>query len=205
MNKTHFSVIALALSFLLIPFCLLAQEVEENAWPQEIQAKDYLVVIYQPQPERLDGDRLYGRAAVAVEAADKSEPVFGAIWFDARLVTDLDERTAVFADIKITRVRFPNEDKGKGEKLAALLETELTGNRLPINLDNLAATLETIEQREQAAENLNVTPPQILFVTEPAVLISIDGEPQIRDEEGISRVINTPLLLFRTRIPGFGI
>ena len=116
-NKTHFSAFALALSFLLIPFCLLAQEVEENAWPQEIQAKDYLVVIYQPQPERLDGDRLYGRAAVAVEATGKSEPIFGAIWFDARLVTDLDERTAVFADIKIPGYVFPMKTRGKGRSL----------------------------------------------------------------------------------------
>jgi hypothetical protein len=197
MIKTPIPVIALTLSLLLMPFSLLAQETGENLWPQEIEAEGYLVVIYQPQPERLDGDRLYGRAAVALETAGKAEPIFGAIWFDARLVTDHDERTAVFEDIKITRVRFPNEDKEKGQKLAALLETELPGNRLPINLDNLAATLEIIEQREQTAENLNVAPPEILFVTEPAVLVSIDGEPQIREEDGIQRVINTPFTIIQ--------
>ena len=197
MNKTHIPAIALTLSLLLMPLSLIAQEVEENTWPQEIEAEGHLVIIYQPQPERLDGDRLYGRAAVAVETVGKSAPVFGAIWFDARLVTDHDERIAVFQDIKITRVRFPNEDKKKGQKLAALLEAKLPGNRFPINLDNLAATLEIIEQRDKTAENLNITPPEILFVTEPAVLISIDGEPQIRDEDGIQRIINTPFTVIQ--------
>jgi hypothetical protein len=117
MIKTPIPVIALTLSLLLMPFSLLAQETEENLWPQEIEAEGYLVVIYQPQPERLDGDRIYGRAAVALETAGKSEPIFGAIWFDARLVTDHDERTAVFEDIKIMRVRFPNEDKEKDRSL----------------------------------------------------------------------------------------
>ena len=115
MKQTHTLFNTLIYSLLLMASSALAQEADENAWPREIQAQGHLVIIYQPQPERLEGDRLYGRAAVAVETAGEAEPVFGAIWFDARLVTDHAERTATFDDIKITRVRFPNENDASGQ------------------------------------------------------------------------------------------
>jgi len=197
MNKIFTLFTTLILSLLLVPSTLLAEEVRENAWPREIQTQGHLVVIYQPQPERLEGDRLYGRAAVAVETEGEVEPVFGAIWFDARLITDHAERTATFADIKITRVRFPGENTEKGHKLAALLETELPKRQLPIDLDNLLATLEINEERSENAENLNIDPPVVLFVDEVAVLISIDGEPQVREQDGIQRVINTPFTIIQ--------
>jgi len=60
----------------------------DSNWPREIQAQEGLIVIYQPQPEKLEGDRLYGRAAVALETDGNAGPVFGAIWLDVRLITD---------------------------------------------------------------------------------------------------------------------
>jgi hypothetical protein len=77
----------------------------------------------------------------------------------------------------------------KAQKLTAMLEAELPKRQLLIDLDNLIATLETVEARGEIAKNLSNEPPRILFVNDPAILISIDGEPQIREEEGIERVI----------------
>jgi hypothetical protein len=190
--------LCLLLTSLLIASALQAQDENSTAWPREIEVPQGLIVLYQPQPERLDGDRLYGRAAVGLETGSGGELVFGAIWFDARLVTDRDERSAIFDDIKITRVRFPNQDETKAQKLTAMLEAELPKRQLPIDLDNLIATLETVEARGEIAKNLSNEPPRILFVNEPAILISIDGEPQFREEEGIERVINTPFTIIRS-------
>ncbi|MFC1515184.1 carbohydrate-binding family V/XII [Thermodesulfobacteriota bacterium] len=169
----------------------------ESPWPREINTAKGAVIIYQPQPEKLDGNQLKGRAAVSVEFKESTEPVFGAVWFEARLDTDRAERTAVIEDISITQIRFPNEDEQKSKQLKALLEKEIPKWQLPISLDRLMTTLGLAEKRSEAAQRINIVPPRILFVPEPAVLISIDGEPKLQKEEGseISRVINTPFTI----------
>ena len=174
-----------------------ASESDDNTWPREIKIDQGVVVIYQPQPEKLLEDRLFARAAVALELNDRAAPVFGAVWFDARLITDKEKRIATFDDINISQVRFPDADKSKTQKFTALLEENIANQRLPIDLDNLLATLQDIEQRNTVADKLDNTAPKILFVTEPAVLISIDGKPHIQQEDGIERVINTPFTIVK--------
>ena len=44
-----------------------AQESTDNGWPREIDTPQGVVVIYQPQPEELEGNQLSGRVAVGVE------------------------------------------------------------------------------------------------------------------------------------------
>ncbi len=185
---------ALLLAGLLLPASGWAQEASDGGWPREIDTPEGLVVIYQPQPEKLDGNQLKGRAAVAVELKGSSEPVFGAVWFQARLDTDRAERTATSADVSVTRVHFPDQNEKKSQKLSDLLEKEIPKWQLPISMDRLISTLDLAEQRTEAAQTINTKPPKILFVAEPAVLISLDGEPRLKQEEGseLMRVINTP-------------
>ena len=69
-------------------------------------------------------------------------------------------------------------------------------------MDRLLTTLEFAEKRLKASENLENAPPKIFFFKEPAVLVTIDGEPRLQPEEGskdLMRVINTPFtILFET-------
>jgi hypothetical protein len=187
----------------LLAFCLLslstawAQEESGDFWPREIETPKGTVVVYQPQPEKLDGNKLSGLAAVAVELKDKEEPVFGAIWFEARLDTDRDERTATITDVTITDVRFPEQDGKKGDKLKKLLEEEIPKWNIPISMDQLMATLELAETRAEATQKINTDPPKIIFMTEPAVLITLDGEENLQEIEGskLKRVLNTPFTI----------
>jgi len=170
-----------------------SQERAEGSWPREIATSEGVVVLYQPQPEKFEGNILKGRAAVSVELKESTEPVFGAVWFNARLDTDRAERTATIAALSVTEVRFPDQDEQKRKKLQALLEKEIPKWQLPISLDRLMTTLELAEKRSEATEKINTDPPMILFVSEPAVLISIDGEPNLKKEERseLMRVVNT--------------
>ena len=59
-------------------------------WPQEITADGGTIVIYQPQPETLEGNTLTGRAAMALQEKG-GEPIFGAFWFEAKIDTDRDQ------------------------------------------------------------------------------------------------------------------
>jgi hypothetical protein len=87
MNKYFKKIAALICICLLSMTTVLAQEEvsgEVNGqgggdWPREIQVPEGVVVIYQPQPETLNGNLLKGRAAVAVEIKGAEDPVFGAI------------------------------------------------------------------------------------------------------------------------------
>ncbi|MFX6234590.1 hypothetical protein ABTF60_19275, partial [Acinetobacter baumannii] len=64
------------------------------------------ITIYQPQPENLQGNTLTARAAVSVKTNNKSEPVFGAIWFTAHLDIDKANRTVEMQSIHITQIKI---------------------------------------------------------------------------------------------------
>ncbi|MEH6593785.1 MAG: hypothetical protein V7746_26195 [Halioglobus sp.] len=181
-------------------FCsawLTAQEAQVNTWPREIAVAQGTIVVYQPQPEKLEGDILTGRAAIAIELTDEEQPIFGAVWFSARMDTDRSERTATLIEVKIDNIRIPIEDESKSKDLVALLEAEMPKWQLSISMDNLLATLEVVDAREESAESISTRPPKIIFTNKPAVLIPVDGDPQLRDIEGsdLQRVINTPFTL----------
>ncbi len=165
-----------------------------GSWPREIHVPEGVVVVYQPQPESLNGNLLKSRAAVAVEIKEAKEPVFGAIWFEAQLDTDRAERTANITKVSVTRVRFPTEDEKKSERLITLLENEIPQWQFAISMDQLMLTLEREDKRSDMADTISTKPPKIIFINEPAVLISIDGEPRLREEPDskLMRVINTP-------------
>jgi len=189
------------LAFTAALVCLLTattafcqDEDDDSPWPKEIQVPKGTVVIYQPQPEELNGNQLDARAAVALELNDTAEPVFGAVWFSTRLETDRTDRIATLADITITRARFPDQDEAKAASLKQLLESEIPKWDIAISMDRLLATLEVREQRIATISQINNDPPVILFVREPAVLITIDGDARLKKEDNsdLMRVINTP-------------
>ena len=96
----------------------LTQE-EEGGWPREISVPEAEIVVYQPQPDSLVGDRVSARAAVAVTPAGSDEAAFGTVWLGSRLKTDRDYRTAEILETKVLRVGFPNatEEQKSGRYL----------------------------------------------------------------------------------------
>ena len=61
--------IALAATFMTLmlgPPCALAEE-EDGAWPREIEAEGGTIVVYQPQLESFEGNKLSSRAAVSAQ------------------------------------------------------------------------------------------------------------------------------------------
>ena len=124
MRQTYLAATA-ALVCLFAATTTLGQDEADDSWPREISVPQGKVIIYQPQPDLLDGNQLDARAAVALEIIGSEEPVFGAIWFTARLETDRAERTATLVDISVTRTRFSEQDEAKAEQLTNLLEAEM--------------------------------------------------------------------------------
>ena len=200
MKKVFGYVFRICILFLTVcSFFTLAGAGYDSAviWPKEIAIPEGKVVIYQPQPEELNGNRLKSRSAVSVHVKDAVQPVFGVVWVDTRINTDRSSRLAVTSDIKVTDIRFPNQKEEHITRLKELLEEEIPKWEIEVDMDRLVASLDMAEKRKVAAEKINTDPPKILFVTEPSVLISIDGEPKLQQIENsdLMRVINTPYTL----------
>jgi hypothetical protein len=168
-------------------------------WPQEIEAPEGTIVVYQPQPERLEGNLLSGRAAIALEIKGQSEPIFGAMWFEARIDTDREAGTAVVRDVQVTDVRWPDSKDAQEQRFTQIVESAVPPTGFEISLPELTASLATSERERESLEDLRHDPPEILFADELAVLLLYDGEPRFSpvEDSPYERVLNTPFLVVR--------
>ncbi len=175
----------------------IAPETAAPKWPREIDIPEAKIVMYQPQLESFEGNGLTGRAAVAVTPRGQIEPVFGAVWIDARVSTDRDNRIVRCLDVDVPAAKFPNAEPARIEKLKGILESEIPKWDLTISLDRLLTMLDLVEKEKAAAAQLKTTPPKIIFATHPAVLVTINGGPKLRKtkDSDLIRVVNTPFFI----------
>ncbi len=177
-----------------------ALQAQSISWPQELSVEGGAVVlIYQPQVENFSGNNIEARAAVSVKTPSSGDvPVFGAIWLEARIDTDRDTRTAIIRDIDVGEVRFADASELDQQVLAKLIEKQIEGSSFTISVDQLLADLDA-EGAGSSGANLRHEPPKIILSTEPAILISIDGDPVLQEIEGskYERVINSAFLIVK--------
>lgn len=190
--------IRIALFILLAGACNFA--FAQTEWPKEIALSGGgKVVIYQPQPESLTGNLLVGRAALSVNKTKKDEPVFGAMFFEARLATNKDTRMADLESMKVTSAKFAGvEDQEKVDKLSKLIETEAMKWNLEISIDALVATIEK-ESTSSGLDKFDNKAPEVLYRDKPTTLVILDGEPKIQKDKDLDadRVVNSPSLIFK--------
>lgn len=184
------------LIFLLVTFTASAQ----SDWPHIMEtAKGGKIIMYQPQPESLQDGKLTGRAAVSVRENAGDEPIFGAIWYEAHMLTDRDTRMATMERIEITDVKLPGiEDAAKIERFTTFLESEIPKWDMEISLDDLLATIE--QEQGNISDELKNDPPKVIYTTTPSTLVLIDGEPKLQSDEQLKmqRVLNTPFLILQS-------
>jgi len=168
-----------------------------TSWPRIIENAKGHVIIYQPQPESFSGNQLSGRAAVAVNYEGQENPVLGAVWFDARVSTDRENRTVMVHDVSIPRARFPDTSEEEVASLIQFLKKEVPTWDLTLSLDHLLTTVEISSKEGAAGDNLQMTLPVFLFRKTPTALITIEGEPKLQPLEGsrMMRVVNTPFFI----------
>lgn len=187
------------LSFAFISFLALQAQAQDTYWPRDIVLENGgTITIFEPQPEKLEGNKLMGRAAIAVRQHPDSAQVFGAIFATALLETNREERTALLEKLTITNVRFPGfENDERINQLKKIIEEEVPNWNMVIPLDLLVAGLE--EKPNASASGFNNNPPTIVYTDKPSLLISIMGEPRIQKEQGssIERVVNTPFPIIK--------
>jgi hypothetical protein len=166
-------------------------------WPLEISGPEGRAIVYQPQPESFKDDKITARVAVAAQPKGAKAPVFGAAWMEARVSTDRDTRTVTVLDVKIPKVKFPNATAEEEKKFGEFVANYLTQMNATFPMERLVTSLEAAEKENTNANNLKNDPPKIIFATEPTVLVTLDGEPQLRPIENsqVMRVVNTPFVI----------
>ena len=123
--------------------------------------------------------------------------VFGAVWLSGRVLTDRDTRMSTISEIKVTDAKFPDATPAQLEQLKDFLNTELDDLDIEISLDRLTAALEVLEKEEAGDKGLKNDPPKIIFVSHPAVLVPLDGDPKLLPvpKSSLMRVANTGFLM----------
>jgi hypothetical protein len=167
-------------------------------WPTQISAPDSRLVVYQPQFDKWEGDRIEGRAAVAVYAqADEQPAGFGMVWISARSETNRATGIVTIHEIAITKADFPTARDPAGEYVPALRQ-QLAAKSWQIPLERLQADM-AIERAVQqtGSQPLKNDPPKMIFSERPAILVPIDGAPVLRavPGTGLQRIVNTRALI----------
>jgi hypothetical protein len=171
-----------------------------SMWPYVLEFDGTQVTVYTPQPEKLDGVSLSGRAAISAQMADQKAPIFGTAWFNARIEVDTEERTYAVKQVKVTRLVLPEADEELQQLTTAILQEGLSNFERPFELDPLLEQLATAEKTLKESQDLGTKPPAIVTVDKPAMLVSIDGAPKlvpVKEGSNVQRVINTPFAILQ--------
>ena len=171
-------------------------------WPRVVAGRATTYTIYEPQVDSWDGHQLIGpqrrggpkRQSTAADLRGRSAPGahFGGQNQAHSFVGEHPDcwRGFSFCPSREFRTILIHCDQTFPKQLEGL------------SLDRMEASLAVAQQQLKAsAQPLNNTPPHIIFSTQPAILVYIDGPPVYRPVAGteLQRVINSRLLLLRDR------
>ncbi len=164
-------------------------------WPQELKIDEGTIVVYQPQPEGLQGKTLTGRAAMSMELKNTKDPVYGVFWFTADIETERSNDSAIITNIKVSKVGWPDSKDAGEQRFSKAVEDTLENSSFNVTLSKLTASLTTSQKVKKSLEGIKNDAPAIVFSEKLAVLLMFDGKPAFKAIENspYERAINTPL------------
>lgn len=166
-------------------------------WPRDFDNAQERIELYQPQVEVWDGDRIEGRAAIAV-GAQNAQPNYGVAHFVARAAIDKTSATVQLFNIVFDRVDMP-ASPGNAAAVKAALQARVPAGGLTTSLEQLQASYASTHEGSEPGLAVQNNVPQILFAERPTLLILMDGDANWRAVESahFERLINTRAMLLR--------
>jgi len=180
------------------PATARAVESPDADWPRTVASGSTTNIIYQPQVDFWDGHQLMGRNAVGVQSA--GQMTYGVLTIKAITLVDKARRTVSLENIQILGGDFPSAPQKTQEYLRLLREN--FPKELPaLSLDRLEDSFTAGSQDFKGSGKLNNSAPKLIFSTQPATLVYIDGPPVYRPVPGteLDRVINSRVLLLKDK------
>jgi hypothetical protein len=190
MNGTRFALIWM---FILV-FCTGSVLAQEKDWPRTVAVEQGTVTLYAPQVDELDDATVHFRSALAWRPEPGADPVFGVGWFEADVVTNRFAGSVHPVELRLTQTRFPADAPDLDDTLAAALARPGVATEFTFSLAALESSLAGTQAERQAAQGINTRPPKIIYRDRPALLVTLDGAPVLREIENspLEAVINTP-------------
>ncbi|MFX1765829.1 carbohydrate-binding family V/XII [Paraburkholderia sp. A1RI-2L] len=175
-----------------------AQSADQRGWPRMLENGTERVEMFQPQIEQWTGNRIAGRAAIAVGASNGT-PTYGIAHFSAQADIDKAAGLVQLTQIHIASVEVPTDTSLAGRVKGALV-AHIPSSGMTVSLDQLQtsyAASQGLDRSMRIAVKNDV--PQIVFKDTPTVLVLVDGAPAWRPiaGTGFSRAINSRALLMR--------
>jgi hypothetical protein len=196
MKKIKHHLFLLSVSLLVFGFSRASDD-----WPKLINTGNGTQIkVYQPEPESFRGNILMFRSAISVLENGSNEPVFGAFWGNAKVETDRDNRTLMINSLDVTSIRIPAiEGQDTIDYIDDALESQFPKTAGALSLDEIVATLNQNQQETKLSQGISNKPPKVMFVTEPAMLVLIDGEPKLQNNKDLKleMVVNTPFTIVK--------
>lgn len=187
------------LSLLVVGFTGAASAQDE--WPRVINSTNGSIIkVYEPQPESFSGNILKSRAAVSVQKDASGEPVFGTYWSVNMVETDRDNRRVSVQSARVPNIKFPDEvDAATISYVKTSLEAGLPAVETDLSLDVILTSIEANSEQKKLTQDISNKPPKIVYATTPSMLVTIDGEPKLKENKdwGVSVVVNTPFTIVK--------
>ncbi len=86
----------------------------EANWPRTITSGADTFLIYQPQVEKWDGNRVYLYSAVELKTGKDGATKYGVVWFNARTEVDKINRLVTLDQVQLTKVTVPGSGRQRG-------------------------------------------------------------------------------------------
>jgi hypothetical protein len=183
-------------------FAVGSRAIAQN-WPREVASSQGKIVLYQPQPQKLEGKKVSGIGAFSITPTGKKDPVFGALFLDAVLDIDRDARTYKVESLNIPSIKFSTAQEGIDlEKIKQVVIAELPKWDLRGSMDELIATVEELsDNAAKGSEAFRNDPPKIIYTDKASMLIYIDGEPRTKaiEKTSLEYVVNSPFVIFKDK------
>jgi hypothetical protein len=110
----------------------------DTGWPRKIKEGVQEFVIYQPQVDKWEGNRIYLYSAMERKMETHTASQYGVVWFSARTEVDKINRLVTLDDLDISKVHFPTAPNNDASILA-MLKAKMPGKTKTITLDRLEA------------------------------------------------------------------
>lgn len=136
---------------------------------------------------------------MSLELVAQKEPIFGALWFTAKIDTDRETDLATIRDLQITRVRWPESKEADEQRFTTLVESAVPQAGFEIFLERLSASFAVSQLELDSPAELKNEPPKIIFSDQLAVLLLFDGPPKFSpiEKSDYERAVNTPFAVAR--------
>ncbi|MBV8098343.1 MAG: hypothetical protein JOZ31_04215 [Verrucomicrobia bacterium] len=156
----------------------------DPGWPREVTRNGIRFVYYQPQvDEWKDFRELRARLAFVLTPKD-GKPAVGVEELKGRTTANVETRTVLIDDIEITAVRFPALSDDEETKMEELLKSTFPGKPLTVSLDRLITSVQASQEKAKTVP-VKTDPPTIMISTEPAVLLTVQGDSVLGPIKGI--------------------